>query len=836
MSSILKNKTLLITHGAAVLLMIIASVFYALPAMQGKVLEQSDIIQHKSLSKETLDYREANGEEPLWTTRVFSGMTTANIGTLFDGNIMDYMNRAMRSSLPQVANIMFMTMLGFYLMMVVMGVNPWLALIAAVGYGYSSNLVVSLMAGHNTKVATIGYMAITLSGIFLVFRDKRYVGAVLTSLGVGLMVTGNHPQIIYYFIILGLLIAGVELFQAFKAKALPQFAKMAGLIAIAGIIGAIAPAGKLYFVYQQSSPTIRGGESTLSSKQEEDKGGLDWSYATSWSYGPLESLTTVVPSLMGGATAEALPKDGNVAEELKRYQLSKAQQKQIVANGPVYMGEQPFLLGTVYFGAAFIFFFILGLFLVKDHLRWWVISGVVLFFILAWGRHAEAFTRLFFDYLPLYNKFRTPSMALAIPGLLIPVLGIFGLNKVLSGQLEEGEFKKAFKYALYASGGLIVLLLFYGLSNDWIGAKDASFQKEGSPWAIDAIYEALLADRKSRYLSDWLITTLIMIAGAGIAWFGFKKKFSPAILYGALAIIVVGDMWRVSKRYLDNDDFVSARDYDAILEPKPADLTILADPDPHYRVLNLSVNPWTDGPTCYHHRNVGGHHAAKLQRYQELIENQLTPQLQKIQSGLTQAGDGVLLNPAVSNTMPVYNMLDTKYFILQSGNPKGVVENKTACGAAWFVTDMKKVSSADEEMAALSNFDPNNTVIVESEYQSELYDYQFGRSANAKVELTSMTPKLLTYSTSNEKEGLAVFSEVYYPKGWEVTIDGSPADVYRVNYVLRAMKIPAGNHEIKMEFKPVSYSIGQGMSMAGTVLFLLFSGGMLYLRFRKNGD
>ncbi|NQV53857.1 MAG: YfhO family protein [Flavobacteriales bacterium] len=823
-------------HIISVVVILLTSILYCSPVLQGKRLVQDDIVKNIAQTKEMREYRDANGEEPLWTTRVFSGMTAFHIGTQYSTNVALLLDKVVRRTFPRTANVLFVTMLGFFILLVAMGVNPWLALAASLTYGISTNLIVSLVAGHVTKVVSIGYMAPAVGGVVLALGRKRLIGALMTLVFVGLMINGNHFQILYYFLLISIVVGIVHLIQAFKEKTLPDFAKAVGILALAAIGGLLPNTAKLYNAYEHSQETIRGGKSELSSKDDKDKGGLDRDYAMRWSYGPLETMTLVVPSFMGGGTGEPLPEGGNVEEALKSFQLNKQQKEGILAQGPMYVGDQPFLLGTVYFGAGFIFLFILSIFLLKGPTRTWLLSIIVMSLVISWGRHFEAVTGLLFDYFPLYNKFRTPSMALAIAGLAIPLMGILGLHRVLNGDVDKTELKKALKYTVYIAGGLMLLLFLYGLLNDWVGPKDASYQGKNSPWGIDAIYEALLADRKSRYLSDWFISTLVMAVTAFVIWYHDKGKMKLTAVVMIIGLVYLADMWHVSKRYLNNDDFVSQRDFDQKFRPSLADQAILQDPDPHYRVINVTRSPWTDGLTCYHHENVGGHHAAKLQRYQDLIENELNAQLQKLNSGLMQQGDQVIMNPSVAQQMPVYNMLNTKYFIVQANNPGGAVLNRSACGNAWFVENIQKVGTADEEMAALAQFDPNKTAIVSAEYEASLYGYNFGKSTNASIQLTDLSPKFLKYTSKNDQDGLGVFSEVYYGNGWEATIDGEPAEIERVNYVLRAIKIPSGEHVVEMRFNPSSFRLGMNVSLAGSVLFLLFAGGLIYFHLKKQRE
>lgn len=834
MSFFTERKELL-THIGSIAIIVIVAVLYCSPVLQGKRLVQDDIVKNVAQGHETREYREANGEEPLWTTRVFSGMTTFHISTRFATNIVMYVDDVVREWLPRTANIIFVSMLGFYILLVVFGVNPWLALAAALTYGLSTNLTVSLVAGHVTKVLSIAYLAPAIGGVVLALTSKRLLGSLIALIFTSLMIRSNHLQILYYFLLISLVIGIVMLIYAIREKTLNNLMKSVGLLAIAAIIAVLPNAGKMYNAYEHSEDTIRGGKSELASKDEQDKGGLDRDYAMRWSYGPLETMTIVVPSFMGGASTEALPEDGNVAEELKKFQLNRQQKEGILAAAPSYIGEQPFLLGTVYFGAGFIFLFILALFIVKGRQRAWILGVIVLSLIISWGRHFEIVTGFLFDYFPLYNKFRTPSMALAISGIAIPLLGMLGLHKIISGEVEKADLQKALKFTIYIAGGLMLLLFLYGFLNDWIGPKDAQYQNQkNSPWAIDAIYEALLDDRKGRYMTDWFISTLVMAVTAFLVWSHNRGKMAITSLTIILGVVFLADMWHVSKRYLSNDDFASERDYQKNFLATPADQAILQDQEPHYRVVNVTKNPWTDGMTCYHHENVGGHHAAKLQRYQDLIENALSTQLGKLNGALMQQGERIVMNPGQAGQLPVYNMLNTKYYIVQANTPGGAVLNPAACGNAWFVQNIQKAASADEEMQALAAFNPVNTAIVSQEFESELYNYSFGKSGNANITLTEFSPNQLKYSSSNQEDGLAVFSEIYYPNGWEAFIDNEPAEVYRVNYVLRAMKIPAGDHTIEMRFEPSSFSTGRNISLAGSILFVLFAAGMIYYSRKQN--
>lgn len=812
-------------HLASVLIIITAAFIYCSPVLKGKTLAQPDILKHEALAKETHDYREM-GEEPLWTSHVFSGMTTFNISTAFKTNVFIYLKKSFQS-LPKGINVIFLSCLGFYLMLLMLGVNPWLALVGALAYGFSSNLLSSLMAGHNTKVMAIAYMAPAMGGVALAFRGKLLPGAFLMALFTGLLVAATHYQIAYYFLLTCVLAGVVYGFYAFREKQLPQFAKTAGVLVLAGLLGFAPNFSKVYNVYEHNKETIRGGNKPLAEATEKKSGGLDRSYAMSWSHGVLESFTVVVPNFMGGSSAEALPANGEVAE------LVGKQARNQKLKGPTYIGDQPFLQGVVYFGSGFIFLFILAIFVVDPKIRAWLLSVVVLSFFIAWGKNFSVFTDLLFDYLPFYNKFRTPSMALAMAGIAIPTLGVLGLAKIFAID-DKAAFKTAFMRALYVSGGLLVLLLLYGLVNDWTGPKDAELQSK-APWNNPTLYDALLADRKSLYLKDWMVSMVVMVITAGLIWFHKRGSIKMGVAIGILGVVFVADMWRVSKRYLNDDSFIAERQYDNQFAPTPADKYILSDNDPHFRVINFTTNPWTDGMTCYHHENIGGHHAAKIQRYQDMIEHHFSTQVPLLNQGISQTPQGLKMNPQVSQRMTAYNMMNTKYFIADT-KKEGVILNPTACGNAWFVESIKQVSSHREEMDEVANIDPLRTAIVHEEFADDLYNYNFGKGAQASIELTSFKPHTMVYQSQNAQDGLAVFSEVIYTNGWKAYVDGVETDIYRVNYLIRAIKVPAGTHEIEMRFEPSSYAIGEGVSMAGSVLFLLLAGGLFFSLYRKKNQ
>ncbi len=900
-------KRQIIQHIIVLVGFIVLAIAYCSPILDGKRLYQSDIVQWKGWSKEIKDFREQKGEEALWTNRMFSGMTSFNISTLYKTDITRFINHNILGAIPAPANMIVMLLIGMFVLLRGMGVNVWLSAIGALAFAFSSNYLISLDAGHNGKVATMGLSTGMLGGILLTYRGKIWGGIALTTLFTGLMFMHNHVQIVYYALIMALFIALAFGIEAVREKRIPQFAKASGLLLVAALIGIAPNTAKLWSVYTHGQETMRGGSSEL--KFKENKGGLEFDYAMRWSTKPEESLTTLVPYYMGGGTRESLGEGSATAEVLQSLRLQRAQQQQILDNVPLYYGEMPFTEGPVYFGAGVIFLFFLGMLLLRMPMKWAFLIAIILSFLMAWGRHFGAFNEILFQHLPFYNKFRTPSMALHIAGVLMPLLGLFGLHQFM--RMEDKM--AAIKRLNYAGTTVLVILgiiAVAGFTGDFTVAADAQNyarmfglnpsdpQQAG---VLNQLTDALAEDRQRLYLMDTLRSTIFVVLLGGLLLFYLRGKLTNKnIVYGALALLLLVDVWAVSKRYLNNDDFVTPREYDQAFQPTQADLAIKQDPDPYYRVFNLTRNPFNDAITSYHHNSIGGYHPAKLQRYQDMIDYHI---------GLQH--------------MPVLNMLNTKYFITQGqGGQPQPQQNPGALGNAWFVADYKLVSNANREIAYLDkvyevkdltggeniyahqeansidtvgsfetlyistnpeyetyghaidltqqNLQANKTYTIGSSDSADIVVkdkglapvqaqirqiYQFNPAVEAIVDkrfaryldglsdyqpapsdqitLTSYAPNELVFQSQASGERLAVFSDIYYDKGWEVTIDGEPAEYIRVNYLLRGLRLPAGEHTITWTFTPTSYYTGKTISLAGSILFLLVILGSLYMGYRQ---
>lgn len=886
---------------------VVLALAYCSPVLEGKKLYQSDIVQWKGWSKEIQDFRDQEGEEALWTNRMFSGMTAFNISTLYKTDVTRFINHNILGAVPAPANMIVILLIGMFVLLRGMGVNTWLSAIGAVAFAFSSNYLISLDAGHNGKVATMGLSTGMLGGILLAYRGKLWGGIALTTLFTGLMFMHNHVQIVYYALIMTLFIAigfGVE---AVKNGQLPSFIKTSGLLLVAALVGIAPNTAKLWSVYTHGQETMRGGSSEL--KFKENKGGLEFDYAMSWSTKPEESLTTLVPYYMGGGTRESLGDDAAMAGVLNSLRLQPAQKRQILDNVPMYYGEMPFTEGPVYFGAGVIMLFFLGMLLLRMPLKWAFLIAIILSFLMAWGRHFAGFNELLFNYLPMYNKFRTPSMALHIAGVLMPLLGLLGVHQLMQSA-DKAQALKRLTYAGVTTLVILGIIAIAGYIGDFSIAKDAdNFARmfglnPSDPQQfgiLNNLTEALAEDRKRLYLTDTIRSTVFVLLVGGVLWLYLKGTLKQKnLVYGALALLLLVDVWSVSKRYMNNDDFVSAREYEQAFQPSQADLTIMQDPDPYYRVFNTTRSPFNDAITSYHHNSIGGYHPAKLQRYQDMIDYHISLQ-----------------------HMPVLNMLNTKYFITQGqgGQPRPQ-QNPGALGNAWFVSDHKLVSNADREIAFLDKvyevkdltgsnslyvhrmatsidtvgsfetvyistnpdyekegfpldlsrlnmqpgqiltigsadtadivaagkglaamqatvrliyaFNPAKEAIIDRRYKSYLDGLgNYQPAAGDQLSLSSYAPNELVFQSNAAGERLAVFSDMYYNKGWEVTIDNQPAEYIRVNYLLRGLRIPAGEHTITWTFRPASYYTGKTISLAGSALFLLVIFGSLYLGYRE---
>jgi len=651
----------------------------------------------------------------------------------------------------------------------------------------------------------------------MVFRGKQFPGAILFALGLSLELLAGHPQITYYGLILLAVYSIVEFIYAIKEKALMPFFKSI-LFLLAGAVVAVGMNfSRLYTTYEYSKETIRG-PSELSSNNENKTSGLDKDYVVQWSYGIDETLTLLIPNFKGGSS---LTNPGENSESFKTMQQKGVQNlRQNIQAVSMYHGDQPGTAGPVYVGAIIVFLFVLGLFIVKGVYKWWLLSATVISVVLSWGGNIMSLTSFLLDYLPMYNKFRAPSMTLVIAQIAMPLLGFIALNNILTEKVEKKVWLNGLKWAAIITGGLSLLFaILPGISGNFSNTSDAVRFPD---WLI----ESVITDRKALLRMDAFRSFLFIVLAAGALYLWNLKKIKTNLFIGVLGILILVDLWAVDKRYLNNDNFVSKREAINPFPEMPVDKAILQDKDLYYRVLPLQ-NPFQDARASYYHKNIGGYSAAKLRRYQEIIENHFVPEMQNLIKGL-QAGN---LPDSLLSQLPAINMMNTKYLIYDLNNPP--LQNPHAMGNAWFVNDYKTVANADEEIATLKGIDPANEVVIDKRFSEFVGNKKFQKDQTGSIILTEYKPNYLKYSAKASSEQLAVFSEVYYDKGWNAYIDGEKVPHFRVNYILRAMILPAGTHTVEFKFHPKSYYAGNTISLASSLLLILAVAGYAYNEYRR---
>lgn len=799
---------------AAVFLMV--SFVYFAPAFQGKTLGQNDVTRAQSTQKEINDYR-SRDTTILWTNQILGGMPAYQIWAPYSGSITTHIVNLLDSAFPTPLYIVFLLLFGSYFLFSVLKLNPWLAAAGALAFTFSSYNIIYIAAGHANQEFAIALFAPIVACIILVLRGRHLLGASLLALFLALEIKANHIQMTYYLLIALLVLLVIELYHALKSKNTAAFLKSLGYIGAATLLALLVNASLLWSTYEYSKYSIRG-KSNLTQSTAKSNDGVARDYAYEFSEGVGETLTFLVPNTYGGGSRGVEGEDSHIAKYLTSQGVDATQAQGLAQSLPLYWGEKRFTEGPWYFGAVVCFLFAFGLFVVKDRIKWWLLATVVLTMLLSFGNNFPLVSDLFFNYFPLYNKFRAVESILAVAMLCVPLLALLAINEAINEPDKAALFKKA-KLALYITGGLALLLAL--LPDAFLSFKTSKHQDfintiakqvtAGNTQLASGIANALVQDRISVARADAIRSLIFIIIGFALLWAWLKQKVNVTTLSIAFLVLMLADMWTVDKRYLKSDDFT---DRQASLQPQPrqVDQTILQDKDPDYRVIDLGQSLNEDSATPYFHKSIGGYSAARMKRYEELIENQFSPQL----------------NPAV------LNMLNTKYVINQDSTGKQRVSaNPYALGHAWFVKQAKYVANADEEMKSLHGFSPETEAIVDQQYKSLIDGKPIGADTSATIVLTKYTPDHLTYQTNSTSGQLAVFSEIYYDKGWKMQIDGNEQPYFRANYLLRAAMIPAGKHRVEFIFHPASYYTGEKISMAGSALLLLALGGAAYMEWKK---
>jgi hypothetical protein len=770
-------------HLIVILLFMGISFAYFSPVMQGKMIDMPDIKHWKGMSKEVQDFREDTGEEALWTNSMFSGMPAYQISTRSNANLIQYVVKAISLGIPRPANLLFLYLLGFYLLLLSLKVDYRLSAVGAIGFAFSSYFFIIIMAGHMTKAHAIAYVPMVVAAVLYTYRGRMFLGGVLTALTVALELYANHLQITYYLVLVLILIGVVQFVKDLKSNNLTSFAKRSGVLVLAALLASGTAISRLSTTMEYGEESTRG-KSELTTDLDNKTSGLDKDYATSWSYGVAETFTLLIPNFYGGASQGELTTESETYQAIKRAPNAK----QLIKQLPLYWGNQPFTSGPTYAGSIVMFLFIFGLLFVKSEMRVWILLATILSIMLAWGKNFMPLTDLFLDYFPGYNKFRAVSMILVIAEFTLPLLGFVALNKFLTTEASSNEKQKPLQLAFYIVGGLTLVFAFMpSLFFDFVGGQDANLAKSG--WPIDA----LQSDRAGLLSADAWRSFIFIALTFGAMWMFLKNKLSSKYVILIVGVLVLADMWTINKRYLNDDHFVRKSKVERPYQATAADQQILRDKDPNFRVFNQSVSTFNDASTSYFHKSIGGYHGAKLKRYQELIENHIS-----------------------KGNMAVLNMLNTKYFI----NPKGQAQqNPATLGNAWFVNEINTVANADAEIAALNGFNPSNTAIVDVRFNEQIIDGL--DNAGANITLEEYKPNYLKYNSNSSKNGIAIFSEIYYDKGWNAYIDRELKPHFRANYVLRGMQIPSGNHVVEFKFEPAVYHVSERIALTSSIVLLL---------------
>ncbi|TAM97237.1 MAG: hypothetical protein EPN39_11765 [Chitinophagaceae bacterium] len=823
-------KKNILPHVIAIVVFIILGFAYCNPVLQGNAVSQGDMTQVEGMAHASKMFYDSTHQTPLWTNSMFGGMPSYLFYTGPSSNKIAFLNNLTTLWLPNPVNMLFIAMLGMYFLLCIFGFKYWVRLFGAVAYGFSSFNVILITAGHVTELMTMAWMAPVLAGVILLYRGRYLFGGVITALASALLIYNNHFQIIYYtLIMLGFLVIG-QLIMAIKEKQFKKFI-IASLICIgAAIIAAIPSSDNLLITHEYSKYSTRGSQSQITlvnnTESQVKKGGLGLDYAYMWSLGKLETFSILIPNIYGGP-----PQSPDFISNSKTFQtLSQMgvgqQQAANISQHFLYWGPQPFTT-PVYFGALICFFFIFSFFLIKSKYKWWILAITLLSFFMAWGKNFSALNDFLFYHLPLYNKFRAPSMMMVIPQLTFIIMACWTLNELLSGKLNKKEIWDGLKKTLYITVGMIVLVWIIAGSMGFTGGPDdASFRQQAGEKVMNAIRD----DRASLMHKDAARALILVLLLFAALWALIKEKIKPVHFFVIASVLLLFDLFRVDSRYLNSNNYVPSDELAGIIQPSPADQQILQDKDPDYRVLNLSggMQPiFNDALTSYFHNSVGGYSPAKLWRYQDLIDFQITPAIQNIYATLQnkKALDSSDLN--IFNSSPILNLLNTKYFII---NPNGApVVNKDALGNAWFVSNIQWEPNADSEMLAMNHFDPKTTAVINQSFKGSLNGETALTDSTTHIQLTHYSLNDMQYASDNAQNGFAVFSEIYYPAGWKAYIDGKESPIIRVDYAFRGLMIPAGKHTIEFKFHPKTYFLGQEISgISSVILILLVIAGLVW--------
>lgn len=811
----------------AILAFVLLSFAYFFPAdIENRILFQHDTAAGAGAGQEVKEYYEQTGERSRWTNSLFGGMPMYQIAPSYDSTkSLQWVQKAYQLFLPDYVCLTFMLMLGFYILLRVFGIPVWLAGLGGIMWAFSSYFFILISAGHIWKFITLAYVPPTIAGIVLAYRGKLLWGGILTALFVALQITSNHVQMSYYFFFVILFFVGAYFEKAWRTKTLPQFFKASAVLIVAALVGIAANVSNLYHTYAYSKETMRGKSELVQTGDaaKQTSSGLDRDYITQWSYGIDETLTLLVPNFKGGASAALSQSETAMSKANPMY-------SSLYGSLTQYFGTQPMTSGPVYVGAFVLFLFVLGCFIVKGPLKWALIGATFFSIVLSWGKNFMPLTDFFIDYVPLYNKFRAVSSILVIAEFTIPLLAIFALKRLLEEPEILKQEKKPLGISLLLTAGIALLLAIApgSIGSGYVPAQEAQMLQNAVNQQMIPANElsdilANLGEMRAELVSSDALRSFIIIGiGCSLLWLYASGKLRSSLTIAGITILCLADMWGVNKRYLNDAQFVPHSIRTETFTKTNTDELILQDTSLDYRVLNFATSTFDDNNTSYWHKSVGGYHPAKLRRYQEMIEHHISPEMQAAYKAIATAGGE--MDSVDANKFRILNMLNTKYFIFPAGQQRQTVPilNPHAYGNAWFVNKVQYVNNANEEIDALDSIIPTETAVVDARFKDVLKGVtESYKDSLSSIRLTSYAPNRLTYETNNAQDGIAVFSEIYYPDGWHVTIDGQPAELARADYILRTMYVPAGQHTIEMRFDPTSLHVTEGIAYGALALLVI---------------
>ena len=844
-------------HAIAVLAFAILTIIYFKPLFTGKELKQDDIARHKGMSKEIVDYRTKNNSEPLWTNSMFGGMPAYQISTLYPGNWIAKLDNAFKLFIPLPAGYLFLYCLGFFILLLCVNINPWLALVGGLAYGLSSYFIIILEAGHNSKANALGYLPALLGGILLLFKNRYWLGLSVTSLFTAMELNANHVQISYYgYILIGFIIFGYFI-NALKTKTIGLFVKAFSLFLISTFIGLLPNFGNISTTNEYGKFSTRGkSELTINSQLKNNDNnktsGLDEDYATQWSYGIGETFTFLIPDFKGGPSNSIKSAD---ASALKKVNPEYREQ---VANSSSYFGNQPFTSGPVYIGAIIVFLALIGLFIIKNPIKWPIVIVTLLTITLAWGKNFMSLTDFFMHNIPGYNKFRAVSMILIVAELTIPLLAMLAINELfkiknwndkikLNLIKADLSLKKILITCLIIVGGFcLISYLFPDILNTFLADNEdkqlieqavsaGNPENQVKPYVAELMPQLEIA-RKAIFKSDAFRSLIFILLAFGSLYLFYTNKIKKEMLITSLGIFILIDLWTVDARYLNDKSFITKeQNMQSITSKTAADDEILKDSDINYRVLNLTVNTFNDAATSYYHKSIGGYHGAKLKKYAELIDFHIDNEIKSFYKDANKSFASDSAMKVLFGNLQILNMLNAKYFILPGGenNAEIPLKNPMVNGNAWLVEKIVSVENANEEIISLGKINTKKEAVSQENFIKSL-GLKLNYSAKGDIKLISYQPNNLVYQSETSAEEFAVFSEIYYPKGWNAYIDGQLKEHASVNYVLRGLAIPAGKHKIEFKFEPVTYTNGNNIATIGSILLIITIGTGLFLNKKNN--